>query len=121
MLELNFAPLGGAALITKKVWDSIPSATQQALRTAAAEAGVEMVKSSRTESDQAVQAMQKRGLTVHHATPEIEAEWRTWAEGVYPKIRGSLVPAEEFDEVRRMLGEYRKSAAASNRGTVGAK
>jgi len=121
MLELNFAPLGGAALITKTAWDSISPATQQALRKAAVEAGIELVKSSRAESDQAVQAMQKRGLTVHHVTPEIEAEWRTWAEGVYPKIRGSLVPAEEFDEVQRMLGEYRKSAVGTNRGSAGVK
>jgi TRAP-type C4-dicarboxylate transport system substrate-binding protein len=91
------------------------------LRKTALEAGEELVKSSRAESDQAVVAMQKRGLTVHHATPEIEAEWRTWAEGVYPKIRGGLVPAEEFDEVERMLGEYRKSAAAGHRGSAGVK
>jgi len=121
MLELNFAPLGGASLITKTAWDSIPPATQQALRKAAVEAGDELVKSSRAESDQAVQAMQKRGLTVHHATPEIEVEWRTWAEGVYPKIRGGLVPAEEFDEVQRMLQEYRKSATLANRGSSGVK
>ena len=110
MLELNFAPLGGAAVITRKAWDLIPPATQRALRKAAVEAGGEMVKSSRAESDQAVQAMKKRGLTVHHATPEIEAEWRTWAEGNYPKIRGGSVPAEEFDEVERLLREYRTSA-----------
>jgi len=121
MLELNFAPLGGAALITKTAWDSISPATQQVLRKAALETGVELVKSSRAESNQAVEAMQKRGLTVHHVTPEIEAEWRTWAEGVYPKIRGGLVPAEEFDEVERMLGEYRKSAAGINRGSAGVK
>ena len=118
MLELNFAPLGGAALITKKAWDLVPSTTQQAMRKAAVEAGGEMVKSSRAESDQAVEAMHKRGLTVHPATPEIEAEWRTWAEGVYPKIRGGLVPAEEFDEVERLLKEYRKS---TNRGSEGVK
>ena len=121
MLDLNFAPLGGAALITKKAWDLIPPATQQVLRKAAVETGVEMVKTSRAESDKAVEAMQKRGLTVHPATPEIEAEWRTWAEGVYPKIRGGLVPAEEFDEVERLLQEYRKSAAVTKRGNAGGK
>jgi TRAP-type C4-dicarboxylate transport system substrate-binding protein len=119
MLDINFAPLGGAALITKKAWDSIPPATQEALRKAAAETGGELIKASRAESDEAVEAMRKRGLTVHHATPEIEAEWRTWAEGIYPKIRGGLVPADEFDEVQRLLQEYRKSAAAANRGSAG--
>lgn len=121
MLDINFAPLGGAALITKKAWDSIPPATQQELQKAATEAGGEIVKASRAESDQAVEAMQKRGLTVHRVTPEIEAEWRSWAEGVYPKIRGGLVPADEFDEVERLLQEYRKSAAVTNRSSAGAK
>jgi len=112
MLDLNYAPLGGAAVISKKTWDTLSSATQQALLKAGAEAGVEVTQRSRIESDQAVEAMQKRGLTVHHATPEIEAEWRTLAEGVYPKIRGGLVPADVFDEVERLVHEYRVSAAA---------
>ena len=121
MLEINFAPLGGATLMTKKAWDAISPATQQALRKAATEAGNEMVKSSRAESDLAVEAMHKRGLTVHHVTPEIEAEWRSFAEGIYPKIRGGLVPAEEFDEAERLLREYRNSAGAASRTGAGAK
>ncbi len=99
----------------------IPPATQEALLKAAAEAGAEVTKRSRTESDQAVEAMKKRGLTVHGATPEIEAEWRTLAEGVYPKIRGGMVPADVFDEVERLLQEYRATAAAAGRGGAGGK
>jgi hypothetical protein len=30
-------------------------------------------------------------------------------ESFYPQIRGSLVPADMFDEVRRLLAEYRGS------------
>ena len=120
MLDLNYAPLGGAAVITKKAWESIPPGTRQAVLKAAAEAGGEITKRSRVESDQAVEAMHKRGLEVHHVTPEIEAEWRTMAEGIYPKIRGGMVPADEFDEVERLLRGYRTSAAA-NRGSAGSK
>ncbi|MGO9275258.1 MAG: TRAP transporter substrate-binding protein DctP [Terriglobia bacterium] len=119
MLDLNYAPLGGAVVINKKTWDTISPATQQALLKAAAEAGIDVTKRSRVESDQAVEAMQKRGLTVHHATSEIEAEWRTLAEGVYPKIRGGMVPADVFDEVERLLQEYRTSPAAGQRGGGG--
>jgi len=43
------------------------------------------------------------------------------AEGIYPKIRGGMVPADEFDEVERLLREYRTSAAATNRGGAGSK
>jgi hypothetical protein len=53
--------------------------------------------------------MKKRGLIVHRLTPEIEAEWRKGAEEVYPKIRGRMVPADKFDEVRRLLEEYRRA------------
>jgi len=116
MLELNYAPLGGATVITQKAWESLPAAAQQVLLSTAGEAGAEITRRSRTESDQAVEAMKKRGLTIQPATPEIEAEWRALAEGIYPKIRGSMVPEAEFDEVRRLLDEYRKTAPASRGG-----
>jgi hypothetical protein len=52
--------------------------------------------------------MQKRGLKMTQLTPAAEAEWRALFDGVYPKIRGSMVPADVFDEVQRLLREYRK-------------
>ena len=57
---------------------------------------------------EAVAAMEKRGLKVNRLTPSAEAEWRALFEGLYPKIRGGLVPADMFDEVQRLLREYRK-------------
>ena len=121
MLDLNYAPLGGALIITKRTWDTLSPATQEAFLKAGAEAGVEVTERSRRESDQAVEAMQKRGLTVHHATPEIEAEWRSLAEGVYPKIRGGLVPADVFDEVERLAQEYRTSTMVAGQRRAGGK
>jgi hypothetical protein len=46
-------------------------------------------------------------LKVQKATPQVEAEWRSLAESVYPKIRGNMVPAAMFDKVQRLLAEYR--------------
>ena len=62
---------------------------------------------ARKEMTESVAAMQKRGLTVQTLTPAAEEEWRKLAESTYPKIRGGLVPAEMFDEVMRLLAEYR--------------
>jgi TRAP-type C4-dicarboxylate transport system substrate-binding protein len=107
MLAINWVPLAGGVVITKKAWDALPPATQQALLQAGREASEEIKSKSRTESEQAVEAMKKRGLTVHPATPELEAEWRKEVELFYPQIRGRMVPAEKFDEVRRLLQEYR--------------
>ncbi len=74
---------------------------------AAKEAGEQIQIKSRAEGEQAVDAMKKRGLITHPVTPEIEAVWRKAAEEVYPKIRGTIVPADLFDEVQKLLQEYR--------------
>lgn len=113
MLDLNWLPLVGATIMTKKSWDALPPATQAAMRTAATEAGVQFQARGRTESTEAVEAMRKRGLTVVPIPPAAEAEWRAMSEKLYPQIRGSLVPADMFDEVVRLLKEYR---AAHPRG-----
>jgi hypothetical protein len=47
---------------------------------------------------------------VQKLTPEAEAEWRRAAEQMYPLVRGNMVPAEFFDEVQRLLREYRAKA-----------
>jgi hypothetical protein len=51
--------------------------------------------------------MQARGLTVRSMTPELEREWRALAEQSWPHVRGTMVPAETFDEVRALLAQYR--------------
>jgi TRAP-type C4-dicarboxylate transport system substrate-binding protein len=108
MLELNWAPLVGAGVITKKAWDRIPAAYKAEFLKAAAQAGKEIRDSGRKEGDDAVKTMQgKWGLKVHPVPSDLETEWRMAAEQVYPKIRGTIVPADIFDEVQRLLKEYR--------------
>ena len=108
MLDLNWAPLVGAVVVTRKAWDAMTPAGQKALREAGEKAGSELRALSRREDEQAVQAMVKRGLKVQPVTPQIEAEWREVAAQFYPLIRGRLVPAEQFDEVQRLLAQYRE-------------
>ncbi len=113
MLELNWAPLVGAAVISKKAWDGLPGAAQEAMLAAAATAGKLVKENNRRESDEAVVAMVKRGLKVQRIPPEVVEEWRQAAEAVYPKIRGKIVPADIFDEVSRLLQERRAGASGS--------
>jgi TRAP-type C4-dicarboxylate transport system substrate-binding protein len=108
MLDLNWAPLCGALVITKEAWNAIPAATQQAMRAAAEVAGKDLRTQARKEMDEAVEVMvKKHGLQVHKPTPEAMAEWQKLAEAINPRIRGGLVPAEMFDEVVKLLEEYR--------------
>ena len=108
MLELNWAPIVGALVITKKAWDELSPEGQAAVRDAGAKAGVQMRTKARQEVDEAVEAMKKRGLIVHKPTLDQMKEWNDLAERLYPKIRGKMVPAETFDEVVSHLTAYRK-------------
>jgi TRAP-type C4-dicarboxylate transport system substrate-binding protein len=115
MLELNWAPLVGAIVVTKRAWDRIPAELRPKLLEAAHRAGVEIKAAGRREGAESVTTMQgKWGLTVHAITPEIETEWRETAEAAYPSIRGQIVPADIFDEVRRLLDAYRAAGEASD-------
>ncbi len=109
MLDVNWVPLVGATVVAKKTWDSVPPGKREALLKAAAEAGDAINQRSRAEDLESVEAMQKRGLKVHPLTPELQTEWYQFAEGVYPQIRGRVVPADMFDEVQRLVKKYRSA------------
>lgn len=114
MTEVNWIPLVGAAVVTKPAWDAIPAASRDAMMQAAAEAGRKIQEAGRLENEQAVATMQaKWNLQVHTLAPDLEGEWRTFAESVYPKIRGQLVPAEMFDRATQLAAEYRTSRRGS--------
>lgn len=109
MLDINWAPIVGALVVTKKAWDAMSPAAQQALKVGGEKAGLAMRQQARREVDEAVEAMKKRGLKVNKPTPEQMREWSELAERLYPRIRGSMVPAETFDEVFQHLKAYRAS------------
>lgn len=107
MLEINWAPIVGALVITKKAWDELTPAAQDALRAAGEKAGQQLRQKARQEVDEAVEAMQKRGLVVNRPSVQQMQEWQALAEKLYPRIRGTMVPAETFDEVFSLLKAYR--------------
>lgn len=110
MLELNYAPLVGALVISDKVWDRIDPEAQVKMRKAAEKAGREMTKAGRLENEDSVKVMQKEwGLTVLKSEGAALAEWESLAEEAYPIIRDTTVPAEIFDRVLELLAEYRAS------------
>ena len=107
MLEINWAPIVGALVITKKAWDDMSPAAQESVRTASEKAGVQIRAKARQEVDEAVAAMKKRGLVINRPTPGQMREWNELADRLYPRIRGAMVPADTFDEVMNHLTVYR--------------
>jgi len=108
MLDLNWVPLVGATVVTRQAWDGVPPALRDQLLQIAADTGTRIRLASRQENDQAVTTLKARSqLQVHAVTPQLEDEWRRFAEGIYPRLRGSMVPADMFDRARQSVAEYR--------------
>jgi TRAP-type transport system periplasmic protein len=107
MLDLNWAPIVGALVITRKAWDEMSPAAQKAVQASGLQAGDKMRVQARKEVDEAVEAMKKRGLIVTTPNAEQMKAWRELADKLYPQIRGKLVPADTFDEVVGHLESYR--------------
>ena len=110
MVDLNWAPVVGALVIDKRTWDALPPDVQATMMAVGAEAGKQFQAQGRKEADEAVAAMQKRGLNVVPVTGPLLAEWRTATEALYPRIRGGMVPADMFDEVVKILTDYRRTS-----------
>lgn len=110
MLDMKWAALVGATVMTRKAWLTIPEAARAEVLKASRDAG-DMLKSEiRTADQKAIEAMKSHGLQVTIADAATEAEWRKTAESAWPKIRGPIVPAEMFDEAKRLRDEYRATA-----------
>ena len=113
MLEINWSPLIGGAVIRKQVWEKIPPEVRQEFLKIATETGREIKQAGRKESADAVEVMKKKqGLYVMVPSPQINDEWRQAMNAVYPKIRGSIVTADSFDRVESLLGGYRGKSVA---------
>jgi TRAP-type C4-dicarboxylate transport system substrate-binding protein len=82
-------------------------AAQNSMRLASDKAGEHIRAKARQEVDEAVEAMKKRGLIVNRPTSDQMTEWNDLAAKLYPKIRGTMVPAETFDQVFLHLKTYR--------------
>ncbi|MGH8129888.1 MAG: TRAP transporter substrate-binding protein DctP [Steroidobacteraceae bacterium] len=112
MLDLRWAPITGALVLTERAWKQLDPKTQAWLRETSERAGHEMRRASRLEDEQTVQAMKdKLGLKVVTLTPQAEREWRAEVARMYPRIRGTLVPAPMYDATIETLKARRAAGS----------
>lgn len=112
MLDLNWTPVVGALIIDLRTWNALAPDVQAAMMKVAAESGKQFQAQGRKEAQEAVDAMQKRGLVVVKPSPAAMAEWKQLNDQIQPKIRGGMVPADTYDEVVKALAEYRARPAS---------
>ena len=98
MTDLDWQVLMGAIVVNKSVWDQVPADVQAKLRASAETACRRLREEVKAGTARDVEAMKKRGLTVVPVDAAAHREWLQLAEGLYPKARGTVVPADAFDE-----------------------
>ena len=107
MLDMNWAPIVGAAVVRTDVWEKIPADLRTKLKAAAEATGAKLRARGRAESEEAVKAMQDHGLQLHPLSPEAAAEWEEIGVQLRPKVRGAIVPEDIFDAVQLHLKNFR--------------
>jgi TRAP-type C4-dicarboxylate transport system substrate-binding protein len=104
MIDVNWGWLVGATVVRKDAWEKIPADLRPKLLAIARELGKKVdVEVARLNSE-AVTAMEKQGLKVVKVDA---APWRVMAEKSWPVVRGEVVPAAFFDEVKALRDAQR--------------
>lgn len=107
MLQVNWVPIVGATVMTTRAWESMSAPAREALAAASARAGEQLRAHRDAHDTDVILAMQARGLNVHRPTPDEQRQWDSLARGVWPQVRGSMVRADMFDRVVKLLAEFR--------------
>jgi len=112
MTDLDWQMLLGAIVISKDTWDKIPADVQGKLRAAAETAGRRLREEIKASRARDIDAMKKRGLTVVPVDAAARREWHQLTESLYPRVRGTLIPADAFDEALRVRAAWRAAHKA---------
>jgi len=108
MLDVKFAPLSGATLVSKQTWDQIPAGVRPQLLSIAHDSGAEIRQEVRRLEDNSIGMMQTLGLNVVHADANASNQWRALIEGkLWPALRGGAMPAPLFNQVKSLCQQYR--------------
>ncbi|MEY2667992.1 MAG: hypothetical protein RJA59_630 [Pseudomonadota bacterium] len=104
MIDVNWGWLVGATVVRKDAWDKIPADLRPKLLAIAKELGKKVDVEVARLNGEAVTAMEKQGLKVVKVDA---AAWRATAEKSWPVVRGEVVPAAFFDEVKALRDAQR--------------
>ena len=107
MMDLPWGYIFGATIVRRDAWEKIPADLRVKLQAIAVELGQKVDAEVRRLGADAVAAMKKKGLTVVPVDP---APWRAAMEKSWHVVRGGVVPAPFFDEVKAARDACRAGA-----------
>jgi TRAP-type C4-dicarboxylate transport system substrate-binding protein len=107
MTAATWGHLPGATIVRRETWEKIPDALRARLLAVARRYGDRVnAEVARSQAD-AIAAMQKNGLVVVDFDAAGRAQWQQIAERTWAAVRGGVVSAADFDEVKRLRDEFR--------------
>ncbi|MDQ8184696.1 TRAP transporter substrate-binding protein DctP [Pelagicoccus sp. SDUM812002] len=108
MLDIRYTPIVGAIVVSEQAWSRISEEDQAVMLESAQRYGREMTLAGREENEEAIKVMKEKwGLKIRDADEAVTESWEKASEQAYSLIRDNTVPADIFDEVVRLLEEYR--------------
>lgn len=108
MLDIRYTPIVGAIVVSEQAWSRISPEDQAVMLESARRHGREMTLAGRAENEEAIKVMKEKwGLKIRDADDAVTESWEKASEKAYSLIRDNTVPADIFDEVVRLLKEYR--------------
>jgi TRAP-type C4-dicarboxylate transport system substrate-binding protein len=113
MLDLGLAPLVGATVVQKRVWQRIGEADRAGLLAAAAELGEKLEHEVPGQDEESVAEMTKRGLQLVRIDAEQLARFRAAAEEFAERVRGDRLPPEILQLAQEARAAYRAEPASA--------
>jgi len=113
MTGMRYMPLPGVSVVSTRQWNAIPADLRPQLEAAAREIGQGMLVKIRALESEAVEAMKKRGLTVHEVPAGVVQDWESLVrEKGESFFVGKRFSKEIYDRVRMLLREVPSESAA---------
>lgn len=114
MVDLKWAALNAAMVISSRAWGNIPEALRPRLASAAVEIGARLRQSIRSAETEAIREMQNRGLNIIELTQAQRQQWQSEVQTAYPKLPCSQEHPELFENITALLEEYNANNPDSN-------
>jgi TRAP-type C4-dicarboxylate transport system substrate-binding protein len=105
MLDMHWGFLTGATVVKRETWEKIPADLRTKLLAIAEDYGKRTRDDIRKQNEDAIEQMKKRGLKVEQ--PANVEDWTKAAAAAAEVVRGKVVPAATYDEVKKLRDEFR--------------
>ena len=99
MIEMPWAPMMGAIIVSKRAWKKVPEQLRPILKAIAEEKSLRLDQEMLRLESEAISEMRKRGLILIKPDSQQDKEWQSLTKIAYPKFKSeNNIPDEWFEK-----------------------